>query len=141
MMIIVLYILSFEKEFIVVFLISWIIYTIPVLYLHTEYWIKNWSEKYEIKEGRIIKYNKRGKKIYNKEDIVKIILYKSASIDKGGIPILAMESYHYARIIMKTGEELIITCLLTPKVDKAIQNFGRVAIQRKKRGFCPIFWR
>ncbi|MDE5423319.1 hypothetical protein L3073_13955 [Ancylomarina sp. DW003] len=84
MMIIVLYILSFEKEFIIVFLITWIIYTIPVLYLHTEYWIKNWSEKYEIKEGRIIKYNKRGKKIYNKEDIVKIILYKSASIDKGG---------------------------------------------------------
>ncbi len=141
MMIIVLYILNFEKDFITIFLISWIIYTIPVLYLHVEYWIRSWDVKYKIKEGVIIQYKKNEKEVYNAEDILKIILYKSASIDKGGIPILAMESYHYARVIMRTGDELIITCLLTPKVDKAIQKLGRVTIQRKKRGFCPIFWR
>lgn len=100
--------MNFEKDFITIFLISWIIYTIPVLYLHVEYWIRSWDVKYEIKEGVIIQYKKNEKEVYNAEDILKIILYKSASIDKGGIPILAMESYHYARVVMKTGDELII---------------------------------
>ncbi len=62
-------------------------------------------------------------------------------MDAWGFPIGTMENYYYARIITHSGEELIITRLLTPEVEKAVRQLEGVPVERIKRPFCPIFWR
>jgi hypothetical protein len=71
-------------------------------------------------------------------DLKEIVLHKSANLDKWGIPFTAIEYYHYARIITQSGEGIIITCLLTPKVEAVVRTFNRVAYERRKSFFCSI---
>ena len=49
------------------------------------------------------------------------------------MPITAMEYYRYARIITKTGEEIIITCLMTLDLEEAVKELQGVPYERKKR--------
>ena len=63
------------------------------------------------------------------------------SIDTGSITFLAFESYYYARIITNLGEELIITCLLTPKVEETVRQLKGVPVIRKKRFFFNLDWK
>lgn len=62
-------------------------------------------------------------------------LYKGSNFH-----ILGIEAYHYARIYLKSEEQLIITCLLAPKVEKAIRGLRGVKIERKKQIFCTLDW-
>lgn len=68
--------------------------------------------------------------------IRKIILYRSASLDKGGIPISPLESYHYAEIISKNNEVLIITCLMSTDIKNALKNIRGVPMVKKRRLFA-----
>jgi hypothetical protein len=112
--------------------------TIPSFYLHLEYAIRNAGEEITINLDEII-VRKHGKeRTYHVADLKEIVLHKSASLDKWGIPFTAMEYYHYARIITKSGEEIIITCLLTPKVEKAVRILNKVSFERRKGFFCTL---
>ncbi len=62
-------------------------------------------------------------------------------MDAWGFPLLAMEFYYYARVITNSGEELIITRLLTPEVEKEVQKLEGVPVERVKRAFCAVFWK
>jgi hypothetical protein len=44
-----------------------------------------------------------------------------------------MEYYRYARIIAKTGEEIIITCLMVLDLECAVKQLTGVPYERKKR--------
>jgi hypothetical protein len=39
---------------------------------------------------------------------------------------------------LKTGEELILTCLLAPRIDKALKQMKGVLFERRKKLFCAI---
>ncbi|MEO9805862.1 MAG: hypothetical protein ABJF04_21570 [Reichenbachiella sp.] len=141
LMLIALYFLDFNLDAIRIFSIFWIALILPVVYLHVEYFFSNLTLKLSLETDKLV-LNKGGKDlIYVFTDIEKVILYKSASIDKGGIPMSPMEMYHYARIITKSGEELIITCLMVPKLSELLKQLKGVKLERKKRPFCTIFWR
>ena len=71
----------------------------------------------------------------------RVILYKAASLDKGGIPVSPLEYYNYARIVLKSGGEVVITCLLSPKVDKITNQIRGVRQERKKRLFNTTYWK
>ncbi len=132
---------KFNNDALLILSIIFVIDALPALYLHIEYWLENYGNEYEILPDRII-FNKRGRiTTYLVKDIKEIFIYKSASIDKGGIPFAAFESYYYARIITKSGEELIITCLLTPKVEEVVRQLRGVPIIRKKRFFFNLDWK
>lgn len=119
----------------------YLFFTVPSLYLHFEYAIKNTGEEITINPDEII-VRKHGKeRRYSESDLAEIIVYKSASLDKWGIPFSAMEYYHFARIVTKSGEEIIITCLLTPKVEAVVRRFSRVDYERRKSFFCSIKWK
>jgi hypothetical protein len=137
--ILLLFLFSFDKAMAVAFSIGFLIDAMPALYLHIEYWVKNKGEEYEIRENEIV-LRKDGKEIlYHSRDIQKIIVYLSPSLYKNSnFHLLAIESYHYATIRLKTGEELVLTCLLTPRVDKALKLMKGVFFERKKKLFCAL---
>ena len=137
----ILFWLKFDIPAVVIFGIFFLLDAIPAIYLHLEYWSQNRMEEYEINEGEIIQYKNGTKVKYTANEIEKITLYKSASMDKGGIPFLAIESYFYIRILLKSGNELIITRLITDQLDMLVKQLKSVTFQRKKRLFCAISWK
>lgn len=128
---------KFESDAIMIFGLAFLIDALPALYLHFEYWIKNMGEEYEIKEKEFI-LRKHGKQIsYPNKDIEKIIVYLSSSLYvNSNFNLLAMGSYHFAKVRLKTGEELILTCLLAPRIDKSLIQMKGVLFERRKRFFC-----
>lgn len=138
-MVIALYFLRWDQDAIMIFSFFWLAYFIPAIYLHSEYYLKNYGERLEILENEIIFHDRDGKvRKYGNQDLKKIILYKSASLDKGGIPLTPIESYHYARIIPKQGDEIILTCLMASNVEEAIKQIKWVPYERKKRLFASL---
>jgi len=54
----------------------------------------------------------------------------------------SMERYYFTKIHLKTGGEIVITCLMTLKLEDALAPLrGGITFQRKKSFFCPLFWR
>lgn len=138
-MITVLYFLKWDSNAVLIFLFFWLAYFIPTMYLHIEYYLKNRGQHLEILENEVILYDRRGQvRRYQNKELQKVILYKSASLDKGGIPLTPLESYHYARIIPKQGEEIIVTCLMAADVEEAIKHIKWVPYERKKRLFASL---
>ena len=133
--------MEFQSDFVFIFTIFWIIYTIPVIYLHSEYYLNNRGEIYKIDSNGITLWKSGAKQKYRSKELDRIILYKSANMDAWGFPLLAMEFYYYARVINNSGEELIITRLLTPEVEKEVQKLEGVPVERVKRAFCAVFWK
>jgi hypothetical protein len=139
LMIITLYFFRFDQGMMRIFLIIWLVYTIPALYLHLEYYFKNRGQQLKILDSEIVFQDRNGdEKSYKPQDLQKIVLYKSASLDKGGLQLSAIESYHYARIIPKQGKEIILTCLMAPDVEKAVKQIRWVSYERKKRLFASL---
>jgi hypothetical protein len=66
--------------------------------------------------------------IIERGDMEDIVVYKSASIEKGGIPITPMEAYFFVRIFDKAGNTYDLTCLMDTEIDKSIKEVGSVPI-------------
>lgn len=111
---------------------------IPAFYLHIEYWIQNRNEQYIIKEDELIVHKRDHEIIIKRDQIEKSILVRSASVDKGGFPILAMEYYYHVRIKLKSGDDIILTNLLSTKLYEKVKPFVGYKVERKKSAFCTI---
>jgi len=133
--------LGFEKPAVFIFGIWWAVDLTPALYLHFEYWLINKGEQFEITSGEVIKNKGNVETRYKSENIKEIVVYKSASMDKGGIPYFAFESYYYARVVLTSGDEFVLTRLLMPKLEEVIKHLTGVKFVRKKRLFCTVFWK
>ncbi|EOZ96874.1 hypothetical protein A33Q_2184 [Indibacter alkaliphilus LW1] len=122
-----------------IFGILFLVDAIPALYLHFEYWLKNKGEEYEVRDTELIRRIGGEETYYRNDEIEKIIVYLSPSLYKNSnFHLLAIESYHYAVVKLKTGEELVLTCLLAPRVDKALKKMRGVLFEKRKRLFCMI---
>lgn len=129
----------FQFEMVVGMGVWLLINILPTLYLHIEYWHKNKGEEYEVHFDEIIRFKNGKREVYKVSDIEKIKVYLSPALYRGSnLHFLGIEAYHYARVYLKTGEELIITCLLTPKVEKALRGLRGIKIERKKRLFNMV---
>lgn len=118
------------------FSVGYALNIIPVIFLHTEYWLLNKEEKYDIQFDRIIKYKNGEKKEYLVSDIEAISIYLSPALYRGSnFHIFGIEYYHFARVYLKSGEVLQLTCLLTPKLEKALHELRGIKVERKKRIF------
>ena len=129
---------DFDYDYLKVVGIFHLINTIPALYLHLEYTIKNWNQTVVITSYGIETIKDGVNKKYSKDELQKIIVVKAASLDKGGIRLTPIESYYYSRIMIKNGEEIIITCLISPDIEDAIIQLNGVPFERKKKLFCSI---
>jgi len=137
-----LYFLNFENDALLAFGIWFVIMTIPVIYLHIEYYLKNRGQEVIIKDEELTVISRKGNTYkFKLAELNKVVLYKSASLDKGGIPITPFELYNYARIITKSDKQIIITCLMYPKLEEVINELKGVQKIRKKRLFCTLSWK
>ena len=119
--------------------ILWGIDAITSLYLHFEYLAKNKGEEYEVRDTELIRWKDGEEKIYKNDEIEKIIVYLSPALYKNSnFHLLAIEGYHYAVVKLKTGEELILTCLLASRIDKSLKQMRGVLFEKRKRLFCNI---
>lgn len=122
----------FKFEFLIFFLIGYILTVVPSFFLHVSYYIRNKGVVAEILPDKI-RLEKNGEEtVLIKQDIKEIVIYKSASIDSGGIPITAMESYFFVRIYSNNGKKYELTCLMDTAIDKSIRIMQGVNILREK---------
>jgi len=141
-MLVLNWIKDFETGLVLISLGVLVLITVPTAYLHIEYYLRNRWTEFEINPEGLIATRRNGERErHAPEQIERIIIYKSASIDTGGIQMTPMESYHYVRVCIRGGKELILTCLLSPKIDVLISQLSGVPIERRKRGFCTIKWK
>lgn len=130
---------NFDSYFVFVFGIGYLINVIPGLYLHLEYLHANRNIEYNIDYNNIRVKNRDGDTNYSKDEISKIIIYMCPSVFKNsGYRVWAIEDYYYARIMIKNGDELIISCLLTSKIEETLKVLEGVEIIRRKEIFCTL---
>jgi hypothetical protein len=131
--------LRFEKHFVQVFLVVWILDLLPALYLHLTYLSKNRGEEYVVRDSELIRRKNGEETIYKNDEIEKIIVYLSPALYKNSnFHMLSIEGYHYAVVKLKSGEELTLTCLLSPRIDKSLKQMRGVLFEKRKRLFCII---
>jgi hypothetical protein len=112
---------------------------IPSLYLHFEYWLMNRNEEFEIRENGIIQRKGGVEKKYNSQEISKVVLYLSPSKYKGSrIHFVTSDGYYYAEIILKTGEIIILTSLLSNLLEADLMKVRGILFDRRKSQFCNI---
>ncbi len=135
----ILVFVKFEQDAITVFGILFLVDAIPALILHFEYWLKNKGEEYKVQGAKLIRRAGRKETHVRNDEIEKVIIYLPPSLFKNSnFHLLAIESYHYAVVRLKTGEELVLTCLLAPRIDRELKKMKGVLFERKKRLFCMI---
>lgn len=140
-MFVVLYFLKFNSDALMIFGIWFAVLTIPVVYLHFEYYLVNRGQEIIIENEQLSIVSRNGdSKKFKFTELDKVILYKSASMDKGGIPLMPSESYYFARIFTKSEEQITITCLMYPKLDEVVDKL--IGVRKiRKRGFCTLWWK
>ena len=136
----ILYILGllffqFEREILFIFSGFYVLTVVPSFYLHISYAIKNKGMICHILPGKLC-ITKNGKEqVIESSDIEDIIVFKSASIEKRGIPITPMEAYFFVRILDKAGNKYDLTCLMDTKIDRSIRTVGAVPISVERGMF------
>lgn len=137
-MLVVLYFLNFDKIFFIVFISTWILYTLPTLYLHFRYYFINKGIEITITNDELILRfkNKEDAYVLNKKEIEKIVLCRSASMDKGGMPISSLETYQYIKVFSKNESVVRITNLMASNLDEVKNQFTGIRFVREKGFFC-----
>lgn len=137
MFIILSFLIAFDKQFMVAFIIAYSINVLPGIYLHIEYYNVNKGLECIIQDNRMILRNTESEVIYHTEDLKKISVYLPPAAYKGSNwRSFCIESYYFARIITKDNNEIIITCLLNPRFEDALKLLRNVPYERKQRIFC-----
>ena len=122
----------------IIILVSFLIFAcLRAIFLHTEYYLINKGEEYELKGDHIIYRKEDEEVIYKKEDIKKIAVFMSYNRYHNRGYVNAAEIYHFARVFLKSGEILHLTSLLTPNVDKTLKTYLSEIPYRKERRFFP----
>lgn len=109
-----------------------VLFNFWAIVIHIQYAIRNAGEEIEIHSEGITIWKKGNSRFYPKRDFAKIMVSKSARLDNGGSPVSSIESYYYARISTLEGNNIFITCLMSPKVDKEIQKLTGVPFERRR---------
>ena len=121
--------------------------TLPALFLHIDYFIRNRKEEYEIGNRKIIKRKNGEEWIYLVSDIENIHLnlnyyfalhgHNTGSFGSNYSYIklqLPWGGYHFAKIVMKSGEVLYLTNLLYPSgLEKILDEYVKVPYKEKER--------
>lgn len=102
------------------------------LYLHLAYYLKNRGEEFIIENDRIERTKNGKKQIFYSTDIKKIVICKSANMDKWGIPYTTFESFRIARVILNNNNYFIMTNLLEYDIEKPLSILKNVKFERRK---------
>lgn len=112
---------------------------LPALYLHLEYYSRNRYEKFFIGDFTVTKVKKGVTETWHYDELENVTFYMTpGKFHRSARQILPQESYNYAKLLLKDGRELIITCLLYPDLEEFQQLFKGVSRVQKQKAFCSI---
>ncbi len=123
--------LNFDEDFLIIVGLFQLIFTLPAVYIHVSYTLRNFGEEIEIKPNSIVVKKHGVERLYSMDDLVQITLFKPASLDSGGIPLSAMDYYKYARISTIMGDEIIISCLMSVDFETYLKQLNGIPFKRK----------
>jgi hypothetical protein len=124
---------SWEADLVAI--LFYAVFVIPSFVIHLIYYFKNRNQEIEVYSDKLVFREKGKEMVYKVDELEKIILFKSASLKKRGFQFNAIELYHYAHILTKTGEKIIITCLITPDVEEVIRQLKGVPVEVRRNIF------
>ena len=137
------YYMGLDSFFFLIVLLPLFLFTIiPALFLHFEYIYRNKNEEYELCGDKIIRRKGVNEFIYEKEDIKKVEIYMSPNYFNKETYFTAFANYHFAKVILDSGEKLYLTSLLDPKgIDKAFSLYlDGISYRRIKRIFATTLY-
>ena len=140
---VILYFKINDSFFILAIMVPLLTYQLlPAIFFHIEYYLKNRGEVYELQNDRIIQYKGGVQTTYTKEDIKKIVIYMSPNNYRGGVYLTGFENYHYAQVVLNSGESIYLTSLLAPGgIDKVFNIYLKeIPYLRKKRLFATMLY-
>lgn len=117
------------------FIVFYVFLTIQfsfTLYLHIVYYLKNKGQEFIIREDRIERIKSGKRELFHSLDINKIVICKSANMDKWGIPYTTFESFRIARVYLNNGTYFIMTNLLEYDLEKPLNILKNVKFERRK---------
>jgi hypothetical protein len=129
---------------ILIFFLFLLIYGLT-LFFHLDYFKRNKQKEYEIGNREIIIKDKNTQeKKYNFNEIESITLYLTPAefYKYGWRHTRAYDDYHFAKIVMKSGEKIYLTSLLYPSgIEKILKKYMKnVPYSRVKRWFPSTLW-
>ncbi len=117
----------FDKTYIVVLSIGYLIDLIPALFLHIEYWTENRGQVVLMNPEEIVIRKGVEETVIKAEEIRKITLHQTPSqSDNSSMRYFTIGSYYFAHIYLKNGEDLILTSLLSPRLKASLRKLKGV---------------
>lgn len=134
--------LKFDTDFFLIFLPMAVLLILPTLFLHFEYIYRNNNEEFELCGDKIIRRKGFNESIYTKEDIKRIEIYMSPNYFNKETYFTAFANYHFAKVMLESGEEIYITSLLDPDgLDKAFSLYlDGISYRRIKKVFATTLF-
>lgn len=134
--------LKFDTDFFLIFLPMAVLLILPTLFLHFEYIYRNNNEEFELCGDKIIRRKGFNESIYTKEDIKRIEIYMSPNYFNKETYFTAFANYHFAKVLLESGEEIYITSLLDPDgLDKAFSLYlDGISYRRIKKVFATTLF-
>jgi hypothetical protein len=112
---------------------------LPTVYLFFEYYITTRNKTIEINSKFVIISDKEDQVVYQVEELNKIKLYKSANVEPGNFAMLSCEMYYHAEILTNDGKKIILTSVMSPGLDKALELLKDIDIEVKRTLFSTIY--
>ena len=117
----------FDRTAIIIFSILYLIDLVPALILHIEYWIQNQGQKVLINENELIIKNKSEERVITTKEIRKITMHQTPSHSQdSNMRFMTIGSYYFAHVILRNGEDLILTSLLSPRLKASLRKLKGV---------------
>ena len=121
--------------------VLFLIQFIPVIYLLIEYSVFNRGLNFEIdyKSQKLVFFSRKGSRELSFNNIAKIEMFMAPSyFRESKIQFLPFEPFHFAKIISKNGDKIILTSLVIENLFEELRKINGVEIIRKKRLIASI---
>ena len=112
---------------------------LPGILVHLEYHLNGSGKTISVLEDSLKVKVDNVERTWLKSDIRLIQLFKGASTDAGGMPLLGIEHYYFARFWFKEGEYFDITCLQCRDIYAMLTLFDEISLERQKVLFNSLY--
>ena len=115
-------------------------YTIPVVIIHWNYYHQSKGKFFVLETSRIILNENNVETFYCLTEIATIEFFMTANeMKQSGLRHFPFEGYHFAKIVLKNGQELLITSLFSNNLGFLItKNLEGIPYLINKRFFPTV---
>lgn len=124
-----------EKRAVLIFLLPYlVIFFIPVIIIHLNYYINGTGIIYKIDESGITKTVNNKEEFISIADIKEITFFMMPNrLLNSALRSLPFEDYYYVQILTTDKKVIYISCLFSTKIDKILEvNFKELNIKKLK---------